>query len=185
MTRFLQQLGELEEEKTRLGKHIREVFYQFGHKNGIRLVMSQILSALIGRGRAITYVDYLSWDIASQKALWKCCFGISVPFQAQTQTTSLKLLRIHMLTLVNKHIDNIQFIIYSGCISAMAYFIFLTLEIWRSVSRGYFLHICPSFLSPSLRGRKWPTSPPASPLTPRWWWASSLNIFRSTSPVHV
>lgn len=88
-----------------------------------------------------------------------------------------------------EHTDNIQLLlIYSGCefwVFAVTYFIFFILKIWMSVSRGCFLHICHSFLPPSLRGRKWPTSLPVSPLTHHWWWAGYRNIFRSTGQVHV
>lgn len=50
--------------------------------------------------------------------------GISVPFQAQTQTTNQKLLLIHMLTSVNRNTLTIFTTIYSEWVSAVTYFIF-------------------------------------------------------------
>lgn len=59
---------------------------------------------------------------------------------------------------------------------------FWLLQVWRSVSRGFFLPTCLSFLRPSQRETKCPTSPPVSPLTPPWWWASCLYVILSVSP---
>lgn len=185
MTRFLQQLGKLHKEgKKHLGKHRRGFFGQWlCHKNGMRLVLSQSLSALIRR-RVVICTSFVGHCFT--KTLWKSYFATSVSFPGSNPDYKPEIVtypyvdfgkQTHWQYLAYYYILRIGF---CNCL-----FYFSTLEMWRSVSRGYFLHICLSFLAPSLRGRKWPTSPPVSPLTQCWWWASSLNIFRSTSPVHM
>ena len=61
---------------------------------------------------------------------------------------------------------------------------FWILQAWRWVSRGCFLPICLSFLPPFLKARKCPTSPPVSPLTHPWWWATCLLIIHQFINVH-
>lgn len=96
-----------------------------------------------------------------------------------------------MLTLVNRHIPSkypYQFVdikhAWFSTINGLNFNTFWILQVWRLVSRGYFLPICHSFLPPFQRVTKCPTSPPVSPSTHPCWWASCLQYIPSHLSVH-
>lgn len=113
----------------------------------------------------------------------------SVASQVQTHITDQRWSRIHMSTLVN------TFLQYSlpqsfrrnlawNCTVFWLHFVSM-LKVWRSVSKGCSLPICLSSPPAFLRETNCPTSPPVSPLTHPWWWASCLHSTLSYPSVMV
>lgn len=114
---------------------------------------------------------------------------LSVASQVQTHITDQRWSRIHMSTLVN------TFLQYSlpqsfrrnlawNCTVFQLHFVSM-LKVWRSVSKGCSLPICLSSPPAFLRETNCPTSPPVSPLTRPWWWASCLHSTLSYPSVMV
>lgn len=114
---------------------------------------------------------------------------LSVASQVQTHITDQRWSRIHMSTLVN------TFLQYSlpqsfrrnlawNCTVFRLHFVSM-LKVWRSVSKGCSLPICLSSPPAFLRETNCPTSPPVSPLTRPWWWASCLHSTLSYPSVMV